>query len=200
MPQRCRCAGHWGWPDWPGRRQTPQSDRERPKSPQRTNRADYNPQDGPSWMIVDSNPTPGGLASTDTTPEGFVLPPSDPLKHTQTPPLTSALSPALRRRRPRNLLALQILRRLHRRSAAQRLRLVPPPAHLLRPLQRCLGAVSLPKQHRRYPGQRRPSRVLGGHDRCDLGGEGSEHQTPEFRRVDPQDEWRGHCECVHAAV
>jgi hypothetical protein len=29
-------------------------------------------QDGPSWMIVDSNPIPGGLASTDTTPEGFV--------------------------------------------------------------------------------------------------------------------------------
>jgi protoporphyrinogen oxidase len=23
-------------------------------------------------MIVDSNPIPGGLASTDTTPEGFV--------------------------------------------------------------------------------------------------------------------------------
>ena len=29
-------------------------------------------QDGPSWMIVDSNETPGGLASTDITPEGFV--------------------------------------------------------------------------------------------------------------------------------
>jgi len=29
-------------------------------------------KDGPSWMIVDSNETPGGLASTDTTPEGFV--------------------------------------------------------------------------------------------------------------------------------
>ena len=29
-------------------------------------------QDGPSWLIVDSNETPGGLASTDTTPEGFV--------------------------------------------------------------------------------------------------------------------------------
>lgn len=28
--------------------------------------------DGPSWMIVDSNQTPGGLASTDITPEGFV--------------------------------------------------------------------------------------------------------------------------------
>jgi ribulose 1,5-bisphosphate synthetase/thiazole synthase len=28
--------------------------------------------DGPSWLIVDSNETPGGLASTDTTPEGFV--------------------------------------------------------------------------------------------------------------------------------
>ncbi|KAG9202298.1 hypothetical protein G6514_004507 [Epicoccum nigrum] len=28
--------------------------------------------DGPSWMIVDSNPIPGGLASTDTTPEGFL--------------------------------------------------------------------------------------------------------------------------------
>ena len=27
---------------------------------------------GPSWMIVDSNETPGGLASTDCTPEGFV--------------------------------------------------------------------------------------------------------------------------------
>lgn len=29
-------------------------------------------QDGPSWMIIDSNETPGGLASTDVTPEGFV--------------------------------------------------------------------------------------------------------------------------------
>jgi len=28
--------------------------------------------DGPSWLIVDSNETPGGLASTDTTPEGFL--------------------------------------------------------------------------------------------------------------------------------
>ncbi|KAK7552571.1 UDP-galactopyranose mutase [Phyllosticta citricarpa] len=28
--------------------------------------------DGPSWMIIDSNETPGGLASTDTTPEGFL--------------------------------------------------------------------------------------------------------------------------------
>ncbi|KAL1799172.1 hypothetical protein ACET3X_003209 [Alternaria dauci] len=27
---------------------------------------------GPSWLIVDSNETPGGLASTDTTPEGFL--------------------------------------------------------------------------------------------------------------------------------
>ncbi|KAJ6152630.1 hypothetical protein N7497_006949 [Penicillium chrysogenum] len=26
---------------------------------------------GPSWMIIDSNETPGGLASTDVTPEGF---------------------------------------------------------------------------------------------------------------------------------
>src|ERR1700712_167374 len=29
-------------------------------------------KDGPSWMIVDSNETPGGLASTDVTKEGFV--------------------------------------------------------------------------------------------------------------------------------
>lgn len=28
--------------------------------------------DGPSWMIVDTNEIPGGLASTDVTPEGFV--------------------------------------------------------------------------------------------------------------------------------
>ena len=28
--------------------------------------------DGPSWMIIDSNEIPGGLASTDVTPEGFV--------------------------------------------------------------------------------------------------------------------------------
>ncbi|KAK8183289.1 UDP-galactopyranose mutase [Phyllosticta capitalensis] len=27
---------------------------------------------GPSWLIIDSNETPGGLASTDTTPEGFL--------------------------------------------------------------------------------------------------------------------------------
>ncbi|PMD34824.1 FAD/NAD(P)-binding domain-containing protein [Hyaloscypha variabilis F] len=28
--------------------------------------------DGPSWLIIDSNETPGGLASTDVTPEGFL--------------------------------------------------------------------------------------------------------------------------------
>ncbi|KAK3669379.1 hypothetical protein LTR78_010724 [Recurvomyces mirabilis] len=28
--------------------------------------------DGPSWMIVDGNDVPGGLASTDVTPEGFL--------------------------------------------------------------------------------------------------------------------------------
>ncbi|RDL41356.1 Uncharacterized protein BP5553_01335 [Venustampulla echinocandica] len=28
--------------------------------------------DGPSWMIIDCNETPGGLASTDVTPEGFL--------------------------------------------------------------------------------------------------------------------------------
>ncbi|KAF1356134.1 hypothetical protein BDV97DRAFT_394087 [Delphinella strobiligena] len=28
--------------------------------------------DNPSWLIVDSNETPGGLASTDVTPEGFL--------------------------------------------------------------------------------------------------------------------------------
>ncbi|KAI0999455.1 hypothetical protein K3495_g8739 [Podosphaera aphanis] len=27
---------------------------------------------GPSWLIIDSNKTPGGLASTDVTPEGFL--------------------------------------------------------------------------------------------------------------------------------
>ncbi|MCJ1282676.1 hypothetical protein MMC26_002001 [Xylographa opegraphella] len=31
-----------------------------------------NQLDGPSWMIIDSNEIPGGLASTDTTPEGFL--------------------------------------------------------------------------------------------------------------------------------
>jgi hypothetical protein len=29
-------------------------------------------QNGPSWLIVDANEKPGGLASTDVTPEGFV--------------------------------------------------------------------------------------------------------------------------------
>lgn len=29
-------------------------------------------QNNPSWLIIDSNETPGGLASTDVTPEGFV--------------------------------------------------------------------------------------------------------------------------------
>jgi hypothetical protein len=29
-------------------------------------------QNGPSWMIIDSNEIPGGLASTDVTKEGFV--------------------------------------------------------------------------------------------------------------------------------
>ncbi|KAJ5174644.1 uncharacterized protein N7482_000521 [Penicillium canariense] len=28
--------------------------------------------DGPSWLIIDSNEIPGGLASTDVTPEGFL--------------------------------------------------------------------------------------------------------------------------------
>ncbi|TAQ86228.1 hypothetical protein B7494_g5444 [Chlorociboria aeruginascens] len=28
--------------------------------------------DSPSWLIIDSNETPGGLASTDVTPEGFL--------------------------------------------------------------------------------------------------------------------------------
>ncbi|CAL8581716.1 hypothetical protein XPA_007402 [Xanthoria parietina] len=31
-----------------------------------------NQLNGPSWMIIDSNETPGGLASTDITPEGFL--------------------------------------------------------------------------------------------------------------------------------
>ncbi|KAI1984303.1 hypothetical protein LOZ53_005509 [Ophidiomyces ophidiicola] len=31
-----------------------------------------NQLNGPSWMIVDCNETPGGLASTDVTPEGFL--------------------------------------------------------------------------------------------------------------------------------
>lgn len=29
-------------------------------------------QNSASWMIIDANETPGGLASTDVTPEGFV--------------------------------------------------------------------------------------------------------------------------------
>lgn len=32
----------------------------------------YATEDNASWLIVDSNETPGGLASTDVTPEGFV--------------------------------------------------------------------------------------------------------------------------------
>lgn len=32
--------------------------------------------DDPSWLIVDSNEVPGGLASTDITPEGFVSTPN----------------------------------------------------------------------------------------------------------------------------
>ncbi|KAI9714942.1 MAG: hypothetical protein M1812_006255 [Candelaria pacifica] len=31
-----------------------------------------NQLNGPSWLIIDSNETPGGLASTDITPEGFL--------------------------------------------------------------------------------------------------------------------------------
>ncbi|KAI9750718.1 MAG: hypothetical protein M1815_001653 [Lichina confinis] len=31
-----------------------------------------NQSDGPSWLIVDANEIPGGLASTDVTPEGFL--------------------------------------------------------------------------------------------------------------------------------
>lgn len=33
---------------------------------------EFLPQNETSWLIVDSNETPGGLASTDVTPEGFV--------------------------------------------------------------------------------------------------------------------------------
>ncbi|KAL8931453.1 MAG: hypothetical protein Q9216_007198 [Gyalolechia sp. 2 TL-2023] len=32
----------------------------------------FNQINGPSWMIIDCNETPGGLASTDITPEGFL--------------------------------------------------------------------------------------------------------------------------------
>ena len=31
-----------------------------------------NQLNGPSWLILDSNQIPGGLASTDVTKEGFV--------------------------------------------------------------------------------------------------------------------------------
>ncbi|KAF2671048.1 FAD/NAD(P)-binding domain-containing protein [Microthyrium microscopicum] len=37
-----------------------------------TSFSDNWPQNGPSWLILDSNETPGGLASTDVTPEGFL--------------------------------------------------------------------------------------------------------------------------------
>ena len=60
-------------------------------------------------MIIDSNETPGGLASTDTTPEGFVRPSPD---ITAPPMRIRALLMnclALRCRRACHLLPLQVL-------------------------------------------------------------------------------------------
>jgi hypothetical protein len=58
-------------------------------------------------MIIDSNETPGGLASTDVTPEGFV---SLPASNCQNYVLTIFFGLALRCWWPCHLLSLQILR------------------------------------------------------------------------------------------
>ena len=55
-------------------------------------------------MILDSNEIPGGLASTDVTPEGFVS-----VLFPERRWLMLTLLAALRCRRTRYLLALQIL-------------------------------------------------------------------------------------------
>ncbi len=64
-------------------------------------------------MIIDSNATPGGLASTDVTPEGFVRLSPDPIALLGSIyiELTSCL--ALRCRWTCHLLPLQVLRRLY---------------------------------------------------------------------------------------
>jgi hypothetical protein len=63
-------------------------------------------QDVPSWLILDANETPGGLASTDVTPEGFVLAPQP----RPFPKACGALTviTALRRRWPCDFLSLQV--------------------------------------------------------------------------------------------
>ena len=85
------CPRHWCWPNWFGRSQAFKSDRkprsidfvveDRPTIKRGRGRrgkgvGEFNwlhcLQNGPSWLIIDSNETPGGLASTDVTPEGFV--------------------------------------------------------------------------------------------------------------------------------
>lgn len=59
-------------------------------------------------MIVDSSDKAGGLASTDVTPEGFVSSHSTTIACKIVPNTYS--NPALRRRWPRYLLPLQVLR------------------------------------------------------------------------------------------
>lgn len=98
---------------------------------------------GPSWLIVDSNTKAGGLATTDTTPEGFVGTFLTVITFTA----DNNDEIALRRRRPRHFLPLHLLRRRPRRSPPSANRLVHAPAHLLCPLQESLGALPIPKQH-----------------------------------------------------
>ena len=62
---------------------------------------------GPSWLIVDTNEVPGGLASTDVTKEGFV---SLRIEASGVASLAHTCAPALRCRRTRHILPLQILR------------------------------------------------------------------------------------------
>lgn len=86
-------------------------------------------------------------------------PPSDD----QADAFLTSQSTALRRRRPRYLFPLQVLRRLHRRGPSQRVRLVPAPAYLLRPLQGPMGPLPFPEQHF-HAAQGGPGPVHGRHD------------------------------------
>jgi hypothetical protein len=71
--------------------------------------------------------------------------------------------PALRRWRPCHLLALQVLRRLHRRGPSERRRLAHTPACLLRALQGPMGPLPLPEQPVHVE-QGRPGEVHGRPD------------------------------------
>ena len=113
---------------------------------------------------------------------------------------TSLISlPAVRCRRPRYFLSLQILWRLHRWSTSQGGRLVYPPAHLVRSLQESMGAVPFPEQHL-HVAKGRTSQVHGWNDRCCYWGSRCRQQAQDFWRVDCTYDGHWYCGPVHAAI